>query len=959
MHCFIWCVNAEAGNVRISNECKSKKQESGKTTDEELDFCPFLCYNNEITVRKGAFSMAETSENKPYKQKKHINVGLLAHVDAGKTTLSEALLYTGGAIRKMGRVDRGDAFLDTFELERARGITIFSKQAVLQTEHTVITLLDTPGHVDFSAEMERTLQVMDYGILVISGADGIQGHTRTLWRLLKKYRIPVFLFVNKMDQPGTDREMLLKQIQTELNGNCLDFTQTDTEEFYENCAMCEEQALDYFLKHDRLKTEQIRTLIAEGNIFPCFFGSALKMTGIEEFLEGLEQYTREPEYPEAFGAKIFKIARDSQGNRLTYLKVTGGKLQVRTPLTEKQEKVSQIRIYSGEKYETVPEAEAGMICAVTGLSNTSPGTGLGKEPDAALPLLAPVLTYQLILPPECEVSAMLPKLYQLQEEEPELHIVWEERLQEIQVQIMGEVQLEILKSLVKERFGVEISFGTGKILYKETIARPVEGVGHYEPLRHYAEVHLLLEPGEPGSGLVFDTCCSEDVLDRNWQRLILTHLAEKEHRGVLTGSPVTDLKITLITGRAHLKHTEGGDFRQATYRAVRQGLMEGETVLLEPYYQFRLEVPEAMVGRAMTDLERMYGTFEPPLLQDKMAVITGSVPVAAMGDYQREVISYTRGNGRLSCALKGYEPCRNQQEIAEQTGYDPEGDPENSPDSVFCAHGAGFLVKWDQVKEYMHVESPVFPESGNQQEGLLTEFQETESGQEKFQEEAWIGEDEVEAILSRTLNANRREKQTGRKGFHRKKITSSEHIPSRGRTYRQSESREEYMLVDGYNVIFAWEDLKELAEDNVDGARGKLLDILSNYQGIRNCSLIVVFDAYRVQRHKTELLDYHNIHVVFTKEAETADQYIEKFAHENAGKYRVTVVTSDGLEQIIIRGQGCSLISARELREEIRISMENVRQEYAAKQEPGRNYLGAAITEEVARQIEEGETPKR
>lgn len=900
--------------------------------------------------------MDDTSENKRSKHKTYISAGLLAHVDAGKTTLSEALLYTGGAIRKMGRVDRGDAFLDTFELERARGITIFSKQAVLQTEQAVFTLLDTPGHVDFSAEMERTLQVLDYGILVVSGADGVQGHTRTLWRLLQRYRIPVFLFVNKMDQPGTDRGLLLKEIQTELNGNCVDFTERDTEEFYENCAVCEEHALEYFLEHGRLETDRLRELIAERSIFPCFFGSALKMTGIGEFLEGLEQYTREPDYPDEFGAKIFKIARDSQGNRLTWLKITGGNLPVRTPLTDKQEKVSQIRLYSGEKYETVQEGEAGMVCAVTGLSDTRPGTGLGIEADAPLPLLAPVLTYQMILPPGWDAAAMLPKLYQLQEEEPELHIVWDERLQEIQVQIMGEVQLEILKSLVKERFGADISFGAGKILYKETIARPVEGVGHYEPLRHYAEVHLLLEPGEPGSGLVFDACCSEDVLDRNWQRLILTHLEEREHRGVLTGSPITDMKITLITGRAHLKHTEGGDFRQATYRAVRQGLMEAETVLLEPYYQFRLEVPEDTVGRALTDLERMHGAFGAPLLQDGMAVITGSAPAAAMGDYQREVISYTRGNGRLSCTLKGYEPCHNQQEVADQAAYDPEADVEHSPDSVFCAHGAGFPVKWNQVKDYMHVESPDFLRKSQEDEEVPGEFPKRAAEAEEFLEEPWIGEEEAKAILSHTLNANKREKQAGRKGFHRKKAASSQHIPAGVRTYRKPESREEYMLVDGYNVIFAWEDLRELAEENVDGARGKLLDILSNYQGIRNCNLIVVFDAYRVQRHKTELLDYHNIHVVFTKEAETADQYIEKFAHEHAGKYRVTVVTSDGLEQIIIRGQGCGLISARELREEIHSSMEQLRQEFTGKQEPGRTYLGDSIPEEAVRQIEKGKT---
>ncbi|EOS22761.1 small GTP-binding protein domain protein [Lachnospiraceae bacterium 3-1] len=895
--------------------------------------------------------MDDMSGNKPVK---YISMGLLAHVDAGKTTLSEGLLYTSGSIRKLGRVDSGNAFLDTYELERARGITIFSKQALLQTGDMVVTLLDTPGHVDFSAEMERTLQVLDYGILVISGADGVQGHTRTLWRLLKKYQIPVFLFVNKMDQPGTDKEVLLGQLRAGLDENCLDFTQADTEEFYENAAMCEEGALEYFLEHGRLEEEQIKRLIAKRKIFPCFFGSALKLTGILEFLEGLEKYTCPMEYPKEFGAKVFKITRDNQGNRLTWLKITGGTLKVKTPLTEKQEKVNQIRIYSGEKYESVNEAEAGRICAVTGLSDTRPGTGIGREQHAMPPLLTPVLTYRLNLPESCDTTVMLSNLYQLQEEEPELHIVWDEQLQEIQVQIMGEVQLEILKSLIAERFGIEVTFGVGNILYKETIGRPVEGVGHYEPLRHYAEVHLFLEPGERGSGLVFDTCCSEDVLDKNWQRLVLTHLEERKHRGVLTGSEITDLKITLVAGRAHLKHTEGGDFRQATYRALRQGLMEGEAVLLEPYYQFRLEVPESMIGRAMTDIERMHGTTEPPQIQGDMAVLIGNAPVASMGDYQREVISYTRGNGRLFCSLKGYEPCHNPTEVIERIAYDPEHDLENSPDSVFCAHGAGFLVKWDQVKCHMHVETPDFLQKKIQWEAADQEVKNLSRQPERqndFEEEAWIGEEEVNAILSHTFDANRREKQSGKKGFHKKKSRSLNSSAPVTRVYRKQESKEEYMLVDGYNVIFAWEDLKELAKDTIDGARGKLLDILSNYQGVRKCNMIAVFDAYRVQRHKTEILDYQNIHVVFTQEAETADQYIEKFAHENAGKYRVTVVTSDGLEQIIIRGQGCGLISAREFWEEIRASVETVQQEYEEKQEKGRNYLGDVISEEVAKQL--------
>lgn len=894
--------------------------------------------------------MSEISEKKP---KKHICAGILAHVDAGKTTLSESLLYVSGMIRQMGRVDKGDAFLDTYELERARGITIFSKQALLRMEHTDITLLDTPGHVDFSAEMERTLQVLDYAILVISGSDGVQGHTRTLWRLLEKYNVPVFLFVNKMDQPGTEQGPLMEQLKQNLDENCLDFAEDGTEEFYENIAMCAEETLEYFLEHGQVEKEQMRDLIAEREVFPCFFGSALKMTGVETFLESFEQYIRQPEYSQEFGAKVFKIARDIQGNRLAFLKVTGGKLKVKMSLTDSQEKINQIRIYSGEKYETVSEAEAGTVCAVTGLSEIRPGMGLGAQQDSGMPFLLPVLTYRMLLPEGCDAASVLPKLYQLQEEEPELHIVWREQLQEIQVQIMGEVQLEILKSLIAERFGLEVSFDTGNILYKETIKDPVEGVGHYEPLRHYAEVHLLLEPAEAGSGLVLDTCCSEDVLDRNWQRLVLSHLAEKEHRGVLTGSPITDMKITLIAGRAHLKHTEGGDFRQATYRALRQGLMETESVLLEPYYDFQLEVPETMVGRAMTDIERMHGTFQPPQISGGMAVFTGSGPVAAMGDYQQEVVSYTKGNGRFSCTLKGYEPCHNQAEIIEQMGYEPERDVDNSPDSVFCAHGAGILVKWNQVKEHMHVETPDFLRE--REEDFLTEeeknFQREEVEEDNsWQEEPWIGEEEVEAILSHTLNANKGKRETGRKNYHRRRSLPEQDykkISAVTRTYEKRNSREEYMLVDGYNVIFAWEELRELAEDNIDGARGRLLDILSHYQGIRNCHLIVVFDAYRVQRHQTEIMDYHNIHVVFTKEAETADQYIEKFAHQHAKEYRVTVATSDGLEQIIIRGQGCELISARELWEEIQKSVETVHQEYVRQQEKGRNYLGESIPTEV------------
>ncbi len=644
--------------------------------------------------------MGDTSENKP---KKHICAALLAHVDAGKTTLSEALLYESGNIRKLGRVDNGDAFLDTDKLERARGITIFSKQAVLELPGTVITLLDTPGHVDFSAEMERTLQVLDYAVLVISGSDGVQGHTRTLWQLLSKYNIPVFLFVNKMDQPGAEQRSLLAELKEKLDENCLDFSDMHTEEFQENAAVCREDVLEYYLEHGEVTQGQLKELISQRKIFPCFFGSALKLMGVREFLDAFAGFIQPRSYPQEFGAKVFKVTRDAQGNRLTHLKVTGGMLKVRTAVTGGQEKVNQIRIYSGDKFEAVQEAEAGTVCAVTGLQRTQPGEGLGIEQDSIAPLLVPVLTYQMILPEECDAAKMMTSLSQLQEEEPELHIVWEEELKEIRVQVMGEVQLEILTSLIRERFGTEVTFGTGNILYKETVACPAEGVGHYEPLRHYAEVHLLLEPGEPGSGLVFGTSCSEDVLDRNWQRLILTHLMEKEHRGVLTGSAITDMKVTLTAGRAHLKHTEGGDFRQATYRALRQGLMEAQSVLLEPVYEYCLEIPEQMIGRAITDVERMHGDFTSLPPRNGMAVLVGTAPVSKMQDYPRKVTQYTRGEGRLSCTLKGYEPCHNAEEVIAQIGYDAERDMENPPDSVFCAHGAGFVVKWEEVSQYMHV----------------------------------------------------------------------------------------------------------------------------------------------------------------------------------------------------------------------------------------------------------------
>ncbi len=830
-----------------------------------------------------------------------IVVGILAHVDAGKTTLSEGMLYTSGAIRTMGRVDNRDAFLDTYALERERGITIFSKQAVFPLGTTQVTLLDTPGHVDFSPEMERTLQVLDYAILVISGADGVQGHTRTLWNLLRRYEIPTFVFVNKMDQEGTDAEVLLQELKNVLEEGCVDFSAKRDAAFYEEAAVCSEDALEEFLETGRLKKETLQELFLERQLFPCFFGSALRLEGVKEFVEQMQELIKVPAYPETFGAKVFKIARDEAGNRLTYLKITGGSLKVKAVI--EGQKVNQIRIYSGEKYEAVNEVEAGGICAVTGLSDTYPGEGLGAEQGTYLPVLEPVLNYQVIPTEGDDPILLLPKLRELEEEEPQLHIVWEEALQEIHVQLMGEVQLEVLKTLIYERFGVEVEFGQGTILYKETIQNTVEGVGHFEPLRHYAEVHLLLEPGEPGSGVQCMSVCSEDVLDRNWQRLILTHLMETEHRGVLTGAPITDIRITLVSGKAHLKHTEGGDFRQAVYRAVRQGLKQADSVLLEPCYEYRLELPSENVGRAMTDIERMHGTFGLPQTKADRTILTGTAPVSTMRDYQKEVHAYTRGNGTLQCTLKGYAPCHNTEEVLAATGYDSERDTLHPTGSVFCAHGAGFLVPWYEVKEYMHLPSIMQEKPSDSSEEKQTAYRVPE------ETDAWIDTEEVDRIIAQSVSANKKQKTLPKKKL-------PEYYKSTSKPKKQ-EVREEYLLVDGYNVIFAWEDLKDLAQVSIDGARGKLLDVLCDYQGMKKCNLIVVFDAYRVQGHKTEISTYHNIHVVFTKEAETADQYIEKFAHENGKKYNVTVATSDGLEQIIIRGQGCRLLSARELKDEI------------------------------------------
>lgn len=852
---------------------------------------------------------------------KRLVIGILAHVDAGKTTLSEAMLYTSGTIKKAGRVDNKDAFLDTYGLEKERGITIFSKQACFSFQNMQVSLLDTPGHVDFSAEMERTLSVLDYAILVISGTDGIQGHTGTLWKLLGDYQIPVFIFVNKMDQNGVDRQKRIVELKEKLDENCIDFG-VEEEELFDALAMCQEDVMEEFLDNGRIEDNTIVNLIKERTIFPCFFGSALRQQGVREFLEGLEQYTKEPAYPEKFGARVFKVARDDMGNRLTYLKITGGSLKVKDILDG--QKINQIRVYSGIKYKVFTEATAGQVCAVTGLLGTYPGEGFGLEKKERKPVLEPALTYRLLLPEGCDAAGVLPQLRQLEEEEPELHITWDERLQEIKVQLMGEVQTEVLKRRIEERFQIIVGFGPGSIVYKETIANIVEGVGHFEPLRHYAEVHLLMEPGERGSGLVVESCCSEDRLDKNWQRLILTHLQEKEYKGVLTGSAITDIKITLADGKAHQKHTEGGDFREATYRAVRQGLMQAQSVLLEPYYNFTLELPEQMLGRAMADMERIDGSFLAPAIQEGIAYLTGEAPVSTMQDYQKEFLAYTKGLGRLFLSMDGYKPCHNEKEVMDYLAYDAEGDVENPADSVFCSHGAGFIVKWDKVKDYMHLES-VLPKE-------ITEIRKKPEKEEKGLQEEWIGEDEVEKIFAKTFFANKADKTISRKKFAPvKKENISGYTGIRNDKKKQDGTLEEYILIDGYNVIFTWEELRELARVNIDGARDRLLDIMCNYQGIKKCHLMVVFDAYQIQGHRTEILDYHNIHVVYTKEAETADQYIEKFAHENSKKYQVTVVTSDGLEQIIIHGQGCLLMSSREFLKEV----DKVNREIQE------NYLGA------------------
>jgi small GTP-binding protein len=843
---------------------------------------------------------------------KRLCAGLVAHVDAGKTTLSEGLLYAAGAIGTLGRVDHRDSFLDTHSLERARGITIFSKQAVLHTEGMALTLLDTPGHVDFSAEMERTLQVLDYAILVISATDGVQAHTETLWRLLRRNQIPTFLFVTKMDLPNPGEEALMKDLRTHLDPGCLDFTHR-SRDWEETIALGEESLLETYLEEGTLPTGAISGQIRLGKVFPVYFGSALRLEGVEEFLRGLEEFTEPPAHTEEFGARVFKIARDPQGGRLTYAKLTGGTLSVRAPIAYYplhgedvvEEKVTQIRRYSGAKFQAADQAQAGEVVALVGLSQTYPGQGLGAESPAPPPMLEPVVTYRLGLPEDCDAKVLLPKLRQLEEEDPQLHILWDEKHQEIHARLMGQVQIEVLKSLVEERFGVPISVDTGRILYKETIAQPVEGVGHFEPLRHYAEVHLLLEPLEQGSGIVLDTRCPEDVLDGHWQRLILTHLEEKTHLGVLTGAPLTDVKITLMSGRAHLKHTEGGDFRQATYRAVRQGLMSAQSVLLEPWYAFKLELPAEHLGRAISDLTTMSATFSSPESDGTWASLSGTAPVAAMKDYPLEVTAYTRGRGRFFCSFHGYAPCHNQRQVVEAAGYEPQRDLDNPPDSVFCAHGAGFTVPWDQVPQYMHLESCLRPKEETKEEDLRPRL---------YTRNLDIDEKELEAIFVREFGPQRRREYQNLGSL----------TPAPKRTI--APPKQQYLIVDGYNMIFAWDELKDLAKENLDAARQRLMDILSNYQGYKGCQLVLVFDGYKVKGNAGSRLDYHHIHVVYTKQDETGDMYIEKLLQEIGRNYAVRVATSDGLIQLSALRNGVLRVSAQELYREVAWVGQQIRQ---------------------------------
>lgn len=837
---------------------------------------------------------------------KNIILGITAHVDSGKTTLAEAMLYKSGEIRTLGRVDNRNSFLDTNSIERDRGITIFASQAELSRGDTRFTLLDTPGHVDFSTETERTMQVLDYAVLVISGTDGVQSHTATLWKLLQRYEVPVFIFVNKMDLTGADKLHVLDNIRSRLSLNIADFS--DKSQLAENAAACDEELMEIFLETDSLPTEYISKAIAQRRIFPCFFGSALKLNGIDELLDALDRYTLAGEYSDEFGAKVYKISYDSKGSRLTHMKIMGGSLKVRSeveytsPEGEKiAEKISSLRFYSAEKFRTAETAFAGEVCTVTGLENTYSGQGIGCIPNSERAFLEPVMTYQVILPESKNVFDALKELRRLEDEDPQLHIVWNEQLRQIHIQLMGAVQLEVLSRLICDRFGYEVSFGSGAVAYKETIAEPVEGMGHYEPLRHYAEVHLILEPLPRGSGLVFDTAVHEDDLALNWQRLILTHLEEKEHIGTLTGSPITDMKITVCAGKAHLKHTEGGDFRQATYRAVRHGLRNVENILLEPYYDYELEIPMENTGRAMADLQRMSAEFNPPEATGEMAVIRGSAPVSEMNDYISEVIGYTRGKGHLTCINGGYRQCHNADEVIEKIGYDCDGDIENTADSVFCSHGAGMNIKWTESAEYMHL-PPCLDEASEEAEQPVKLRRHTTSKA--------ASEEELMEIFERTYGKIEKEP---RKAFKSAKVKKDYSKPVKLPNYEGPD----YLLVDGYNIIFAWDELKKISETNLDAARAELIKILSNYQGWCGYEIIIVFDAYKVKGKHREVERHFNVNVVYTKESETADSYIERVTHELSGKHRVRVATSDGVEQLIILGSGAMRMSARELKNRI------------------------------------------
>lgn len=856
---------------------------------------------------------------------KKIVVGILAHVDSGKTTLSEAMLYRAGSIKKLGRVDHRDSFLDTFSLERDRGITIFSKQAVLNYGDTTFTLLDTPGHVDFSAETERTMQVLDYAVLVISATDGVQSHTATIWKLLAKYNVPCFLFVNKMDLDGADKARVLAELKAKLSDGCIDFDNTNEAEFLENAAMCNEALLNEYAETQTLKKASLVRAIRQRQIFPCLFGSALKLTGVDEFLQCLHDYTQMPPYGSDFAAKVYKISED-KGQKLTFLKVTGGRLKVKEVLAgrgnQNGEKVNQIRIYSGEKFTTADTADAGTVCAVTGITFARPGDGLGAEKDTGLPILEPVFTYRLRIPENVNTHTVLEKMRILESEDPQLKVLWNERLNEIQVQLMGDIQLEVLQSVLAERFDIHAAFSKGNIIYKETIAETVEGVGHFEPLRHYAEVHLLLKPGQRDSGLIFKTQCKEDVLDKNWQRLILTHLYEKTHVGVLTGAPITDMEIILASGRAHPKHTEGGDFRQATYRAVRQGLRTAKSILLEPVYAFTLEVPNENVGRAMTDIQRMHGNFNAPQSDSEMSTIQGTAPVATMYDYARSVMQYTHGKGRLLCSLKGYAPCHNAEEVIAEIGYDCDGDTDNPCDSVFCAHGAGYIVKWSDVKSHMHLPSVLSPPKNAFTERVSQ--RRTAAGRNA---DLFALDKELMQIFERTYGPIKN-RNYDRSQNHFRLTQKAEEKKYKSKNAPRYDGTQ-YLLVDGYNVIFSWDRLKELAQDNMDAARNALINILCNYQGYKKCNVILVFDAYKVKGAVREVEKIDNITIVYTKEAETADMYIEKASYKLAKNNQVRVVTSDAVEQLIILGTGALRVSSREFQFEVQAAEEEIRQRIA------------------------------